>query len=263
MTVRLLPSALLHRDLRPFALPVALLVVWLVLGTWHVVDPRKLPPLSEVAAAVQQQLTQGRIWSGLMASLTRGAIGFAIAVLAGLAAGTLLGLSRWAERLGGPTFNAFRQVAPFAWLPLIGAAFGGGEAAKIAFIAVTAFPTVVINTIEGVRAVSREHVELARVLEIDRLRFVTHIVAPTAAPQILTGLHLGLTTAWLAVIGAEYFLQIAPGVGAILMAGRAGVRMDLVLVGVALTGGVGLGLNLVIVAIEKQLLAWRPSPAKP
>lgn len=262
MTLRI-SSALRRRDLRPFAVPAALLVAWAVLGASHIVDPQKLPPLAQVAASAQELLNQGRIWPGLGASLTRGAIGFAIAVSAALPVGALLGLSRWADRLGGPTFYAFQQVAPFAWLPLIGAAFGGGEAAKIAFIALTAFPIIAINTIEGVRAVSPAHIELARVLEIDRLRFVTHIVAPTAAPQILTGVHLGLTTAWLAVIGAEYFLQIAPGVGAILMAGRAATRIDLVLVGIALAGGVGLGLNVVIVAIERYLLRWQPSSAKP
>lgn len=255
-------SALRRRDLRPLALPAALLVAWVAIGALHAIDPRKLPTLSQVAITLRDQTAQGRVLTGLAASLLRGAIGFAIALSAGLATGVLLGLSRWANRIGGPTFHAARQVAPFAWLPLLGAAFGGGEPPKIAFIAVTAFPFIAVSTCEGVRAVSRGHAELARVLEIDRRHFFTHIVAPTAAPQILAGAQLGLTAAWMAVIGAEYFLEVAPGIGAILMQGRASGRMELVLIGIGLTGAVGLGLNLAFGAVERWLLRWRPPPAK-
>lgn len=251
----------LKRNLRPFVLPVALILLWLLVGVTHAIDPQKLPPLPTVLQTAQAQLAQGKVLWALVASLERGAIGFTIALVGGLAIGALLGLSGWANRLGGPTFNAFRQVAPFAWIPLLGAVFGVGEPPKIAFIAVAAFPPIVLNTINGVRAIAREHLELARVLGIDRLHFLTHILAPSAAPQVLTGIHLGLTTAWLAVIGAEYFLEAAPGLGAILLEGRASTRMDLVLIGLALTGAVGLSLNVIVLAIERSVLRWRPSPA--
>jgi sulfonate transport system permease protein len=250
-----------RRDLRPLALPAALLVAWVAVSAAHLVDHRKLPALTEVAATLREEFIQGRLVSAVLGSLTRGAIGFSIALVVGLTLGTVLGLSRWADRVGGSTFHAFRQVAPFAWLPLIGAAFGAGEPPKIAFIAVTALPFVVLNTVEGVRSVSRQHVELARVLEIDRLRFLTHIVAPSAAQQILTGVHLGLTTAWLGVIGAEFFLQTTPGVGATLLEGRASGNMELVLLGIFLTGAIGLALNVVTLAVERYLLRWRPAVA--
>jgi sulfonate transport system permease protein len=173
--------------------------------------------------------------------------------------GAVLGASRWASRLAGPSFHAYRQVAVFAWIPLISAWFGGGESTKVAFIAVAAVSPVVVNTIEGVRAVAREHVELARVLEIGRLRFATRILFPSAAPQILTGLHLSLITAWVATFGSEFFLQIAPGASRILIEGRALGRMDLVLVGIAVNGLIGFGLNTAIVLVERRVLRWRPA----
>lgn len=258
MTAEYTP-ALRRRDLRPLALPLALLLAWAASGALHAIDARKLPPISLVAAALRDLLGQGRIFPALGWSLLRGAAGFGVALALGLLTGALLGLSRWADRLGGPTFHALRQVAPFAWLPLIGAAFGGGEPSKVAFIAATAYPFIAVNTCEGVRAVSKGHVELARVLEIDRRHYFTRIVAASAAPQVLAGAQLGLTAAWLGVIGAEYFLEVAPGIGSILMQGRASGRMELVLVGVFLTGAVGLLLNSAASSLERTVLRWRPA----
>jgi sulfonate transport system permease protein len=247
-----------RRDLRPLALPLALLLAWWIGGALHAIDPRKLPPIPVVASALVELVAQDRVFAALGGSVLRGAAGFGFALALGLVSGALLGLSRWADRVCGPTLHALRQVAPFAWLPLIGAAFGGGEASKVAFIAVTAYPFIAVNTCEGVRALSKEHVELARVLEIDRLRFFSHVVAPSAAPQVLAGAQLGLIAAWLAVIGAEYFLEVAPGIGSILTQGRASGRMELVLLGIFLTGAVGLLLSLGVTAVERALLRWRP-----
>lgn len=253
-------SALRRHDLRPLAAPVVLLLAWAAVGRLHAVDPLKLPTIPAVAAALRDLLAQGKIFGGLQASLLRAAAGFGVALAAGVATGALLGLSRWADRIGGPTFHAARQVAPFAWLPLIGAAFGTGEAPKIAFVAVTAYPFVAVSACQGVRALSRDHVELARILEIGRWRFCTHLLAPAAAPDLLAGTRVALATAWMAVIGAEFFLAVAPGVGAILMQGRMSTRMDLVLIGVGLAGLVGLLLDRAFGLVERALLRWRPPP---
>lgn len=251
-----------RHDLRPLALPLVLLLAWAALGALHAVDPRKLPTIPAVAAVLRDLFAQGKILGGLRASLLRGAAGFGVALAAGVATGALLGLSRWADRIGGPTFHAARQVAPFAWLPLIGAAFGGGEAPKIAFVAVTAYPFVAVSACQGVRALSRDHVELARVLEIDRWRFCTHLLAPAAAPDLLAGARVALAMSWMAVIGAEFFLEVAPGIGAILLQGRMSTRMDLVLIGVGLAGLVGLVLDRAFGVAERALLRWRPPPCR-
>jgi sulfonate transport system permease protein len=61
------------------------------------------------------------------------------------------------------------------------------------------------------------------------------------------------------VIGAEFFMSVAPGIGGILTAGRATMRMEVVLVAIGLTGGVGLLLNLVVFGLEQIFLRWRPT----
>jgi len=247
------------RGFRGAALPLALLAFWTLALSRGWANRQLLPSPWTVLQTVRHSLADAWFWTGLGHSLARMATGFLIASTIGLLFGVLLGASRWGARLAGPGFHAFRQVAPFAWIPLISAWFGVGESTKVAFITLAAFPAMVINAIEGVQAVTRQHRELARVLEISRWRFITGVIVPTAMPQIFTGIHLTLVVAWLATVGAEYFLQIGPGVAGILIEGRALVRMDLVLFGIAVIGLVGFALNLTVRHLEALVLRWRPA----
>lgn len=247
---------------RAAVLPVALLFAWWLAARLAHVDPNLLPAPRAVVEAAREHLGQAEYWAGVAASLSRTFAGFGIAAVVGVTLGTLLGVSRLAGRVVGPSFHAWRQVAPFAWIPLISAWFGGGDGCKIAFIAVASVAPVIFNTVVGVRSVSAEHVELARVLELPRARVITGIVIPSAAPQILTGLHLALVTSWLATFGSEFFLQITQGVGSVLIEGRSLGRMDLVLVGIAVIGAIGFGLNAAMALVQRRVLRWRPSHAE-
>jgi sulfonate transport system permease protein len=245
--------------LRAAALPATLLAAWITVARLAIVDPVLLPSPGIVLNTGQELLSGAGFLVAVGASLSRTFAGYAIAVGAGVAIGLLLGLSRRAERLIGPTFHAWRQVAIFAWIPLISAWVGGDDACKIAFIAVAAVAPVIFNTFVGVRSLPSELRELARVLEVGRVRFLFCVVLPSAMPQILVGLQLALVTAWLATFGSEFFLQIGPGVGNILIEGRALGRMDMVIVGIAVIGAIGFGLNAGIRLVERRVLRWRPS----
>ena len=54
------------------------------------------------------------------------------------------------------------------------------------------------------------------------------------------GLRLGLIYAWLGTIGAEYLFTTTDGIGSMMMDARDLFRMDLVILGMAVIGGVGL-----------------------
>jgi sulfonate transport system permease protein len=244
---------------RAAVLPALLLAGWFASTRLGRLDPNLVPSPGTVLETARAHVTGPRFWSAIAASLARTFAGFGIAGTLGIAAGVALGVSRVANRLVGPTFHAWRQVAVFAWIPLISAWFGGGDGCKVAFIAVASIAPVTFNTFVGVRSVQPEHVELARSLEVGRARFFLRVLAPSAAPQILTGLHLSLVTAWLATFGAEFFLQITEGVGSILIEGRSLGRMDLVLVGIGVIGAVGIGLNAAMAALERRVLRWRPA----
>jgi sulfonate transport system permease protein len=246
-----------RRALRGTVLPLVLLTVWQVASSTGAVDPRILPPLETVAATALGQLADGRLLGDLGASLARDLTGLSIGVTAGLILGTLLGLSRVADRLLSPSFDALKQIAVFAWIPLISMWFGIGETAKVAFIAVAAFTPIVVNTCEVVRGASRQLVEVGAMLTFSRAQLVTRVFLPSAIPSVVTGIHLALIFSWLATVGAEYFMTVGPGIGGLITEGRERFHMDLVMLGVLVLGTVGWLLNKLATLAETRLVRWR------
>lgn len=245
------------RAVRGAVLPLALLLAWQGAHELALLDPRLLPSPVQVLGRLLTDAIGGELWLHLGASLARDLAGFALGSAAGLAVGLLLGLWRGFGRLVGPSFNAWKQVAVFAWIPLISVWFGVGEAAKLAFIALAAFTPVVVNTWDGVRAIDTRHLEVARVLTFTPFQTVVRLVVPAALPAIFAGLHLALIYAWLATVGAEYFMTVAPGIGGMMNEGRELFHMDVVLVGILVLGAVGYALNRGAAALESRLLRWR------
>lgn len=250
-------SIIVPRALRGWVLPVLLVVVWWAAVRFGWSQSPLLVPVEKVVATGWEQISSGKVFAALGASLKRDLIGFAIGSSAGLAVGALLGLSRLAEKLIGPSFHTLKQISLFAWIPLLSVWFGLGDAAKVAFLSLAAFFPVVLNTFEGIRSVPAELIEVARVLRFTRWQLLRKVILPAAAPSIFAGIHLALIYAWLATLGAEYLLVSGEGIGNLLIDGREHFWMDLVLFGVLVVGLVGFALNWIATCIEHRALAWR------
>lgn len=255
--MRFLPP-LPDTDLRGAVLPLALLALWYLVTALQLVNTKLIVPPAAVIDAGWQVIKSGQLLAGLQASLVRDLSGFVAGSSAGILFGLLLGVSRWAEQLVGPTFHTLKQISLFAWLPLLSTWLGTGESAKILFIALSAFYPVALGTFEGVRSVTRAQLEVARVLGFTRAQRAWRLILPAAAPQIATGLHLALLYAWLATIGAEYLLGAsAQGIGNVVIRGKAAFHVELIIVGMLLIGLVGMTLNRLASLIEARVLHWR------
>jgi len=234
-------------------LPILLLVVWQVASVSGFADRNFLPPLQDLVTRLADEAREGTLATDLAFSLLRDLAGFAVGSALGVGAGLLLGFSPLLARIAGPSLLVHRQIALFAWVPLISVWFGSGEIGKVAFIAFAAFQPNVINAWQGVAAIPTTQVELARVLTFRRLDFIRFIALPGALPAIFTGLHAGLIYAWQATIAAELFMVIAPGLGGRLMEGRQLFQMDLVLVTIVLMGVIGIAFNKLAAVVERRL----------
>ncbi len=245
-------------DWRGWVLPLAFIALWVTATQLHWVNTKLIVPPLGVLKTAWQELQQASLYEGVALSLWRDLSGFAIGAIAGVAVGTLIGVSRLADKLIGPTFHTLRQISLFAWLPLLSAILGTGDSAKILFIAFSTFYPVVLGTLEGVKGVSQAHAEVARVYQFSAWQTLRRLVWPSAAPQILGGLRLGLLYAWLATIGAEFLLvNDGHGIGNIVFKGRNSFNVELILFGMVAIGVVGLVFNRLASLAEQRLLRWR------
>jgi sulfonate transport system permease protein len=242
---------------RASALPLALLLAWEASAHLGLVDPHFLPPIETVLQRGLVEASQGQLLESLGASLGRDLTGFAIGSVIGIAGGLLLGFSILVRKLFGPILRVHRQIALFAWVPLIAVWFGAGETGKIAFIALASFQPNLINSWNGVAQIPHRYRELAAVLTFSRFDYLRFVALPAALPAIFTGLQAGLIYAWQATIGAELFMTIAPGIGGVMMQGRQLFQMDLVLLTILLLGLIGAGFNTLAALSETHLLRRR------
>ncbi|ERF83539.1 MAG: hypothetical protein C207_03266 [Bradyrhizobium sp. DFCI-1] len=247
---------------RGLVLPIGLLLTWEVASHSGLVNRQFLPPLEHVGATAWQELASGELLEALAASLRRDLLGFVFGSGAGVLIGLLLGLSTIADRVVMTWFNGLKQIALLAWIPLISLWFGFDEMAKIVFIGLAAAIPVILNLVEGIHATSRKLVEVGEVFRFNRVQFILYVYLPAAMPSLLTGLHLALIYAWLATIGAEYFMAAGPGIGGLIIAGRERFDMDLVMLGILVVGSVGFLVDRGASWLERRLIPWRAASAR-
>lgn len=242
---------------RGLVLPLLLLAAWEAGSHSGLFNPQFLPPLEKVGRVAWHELVGGELAYALAASLKRDLLGFSLGAGIGLVVGLLLGLSSIVDRIFMTWFNGLKQIALLAWIPLISLWFGFDEAAKVVFIALAAAIPVILNTVEGVRSTSTKLREVGEVFRFSSLQLVWSLYLPAATPSVLTGLHLGLIYAWLATIGAEYFMAAGPGIGGVIISGRERFEMALVMLGIVVVGLVGFAVDRSASWIEHRVVRWR------
>jgi sulfonate transport system permease protein len=235
---------------RGWVIPAVALLSWWFVSRHVVAGHGMMTSPAQVLHTAIDQARTGALWRALSASLARELTGFTLGASLGLVLGALLGVSPFANRLIGPSFNA--------WIPLISVWFGLGDVAKVVFLSLAALVPVVAHTSDGIRAVSPALLDVARVFRYSKLQTVRQVVLPAALPSIFTGIYLALIYSWLATLGAEYLLVAGSGIGNTLVDGSEQFRMDLVVFGVSVIGITGWALNALARAIQQR---WFRDPA--
>ncbi|WP_434519429.1 ABC transporter permease [Pseudomonas sp. NFX1] len=236
--------------------PVALLALWALLANAGLFPANLLIPPLEVWHSFTDLLATGELQQHLTGSLSRLALGFGVGALAGLAFGTALALSKTVEAYCAPLFHTLRQIPSIALIPMFVLLFGVDETFKIVIVAKTAFFPVALATCEGVRAIPRSHFEVAAVYRLRWTTLVGLIALPAAVPAIVTGVRVALTRAWVVLVACE-LLAADSGLGQMIEMGRQMLRIDVVMVGVVITGVIGFTLDFGLRRVERRFTRWQ------
>ncbi|HEX9022891.1 MAG TPA: ABC transporter permease [Geobacteraceae bacterium] len=235
-------------------------MVWQAASNLGYIKPLILPPPSQVAITFWELLKSGAMARNVGISVLRVLEGFGIASVLGLGLGIAIGLSRTLDRMSDLIIQVVKPIPPIAWIPLAILWFGIGEESKVYIIFLGAFFPIIINTIDGIRQTDYKLVEVARILEVPRRRFVRQVVIPGAFPAIMTGLRVGLMVAWMCVVAAE-LIAAESGIGYLIMDARQLSQSDVVLVGMITIGIIGKGMDSIIRRLERRLISWKVSYA--
>lgn len=234
-------------------LPVALVATWWVLSA----DSESLffPPLQDIVGEVRRVFLSAEAEQNLLPSLGHLFAGFALASVAGVLLGVLLGVNRWVRAAVEPLVHFLRALPPPALLPFAIIAFGIGSTMKIWVIAFTAFFPVLLNTMDGVRGRDPMTLDVARAYRVPRGVRFTSIVLPAAMPQIFAGLRVGLQTSLLLMVVSELVASTG-GIGFVILQSQQLFATSTMWAGIVVLGVLGYVLNALFGLAERRALRW-------
>ncbi len=240
----------------PWILPAVIVVLWWGSVGLGIFEAYQLPPPPVVLDAAVGMWRRGLLQLDLIATIVRVVEGFAIGSVVAILLGTLTGLSRRTDQIFEPTLQALRTVPTLAWAPLLLLWLGIDESPKISLVAIGAFFPVYVNLVAGIKGVDRKLVEVARVFDLGPFAIARRVVLPAAVPDLITGLRLGATQAWLFVVVAEFF-GASQGLGFRLTDSQQSTRVDLMFVAIVALAILGKLTDSAIRAVERRAISWR------
>ena len=241
------------RVLLGLLVPVALLALWWGTTAAGLVPPYQLPGPVAVWDAAVDLVERGQLWHHVAISTQRVLIGFALGAAAGLAVGSLVGLSRLGDLLLAPTLGAIRAVPSLAWVPLLILWLKIGEESKITLIAIGAFFPVYTTIAAALRHVDPHLVEAGRAFGLRGLRLLTTVQLPAVLPSLVAGLRLALAQSWLFLVAAE-LIASSMGLGFLLNDSQQNGRVDRILLAIVLLAVLGKLTDALIGLAERRLL---------
>ncbi|MDO9596981.1 MAG: nitrate ABC transporter permease [Azoarcus sp.] len=185
------------------------------------------------------------IGTQLAFSIGRVLLGFSLAALVAVPLGFVIGMSPLIYKALDPFIQVLKPISPLAWMPLALYTIKDSDISAIFVIFICSLWPMLVNTAFGVANVRRDWLNVARTLEVSRLRTAFQVILPAAAPTIMTGMRISVGIAWLVIVAAEmlvggtgigYFvwnewnnLSIANIISAILLIGLVGMLLDTLL----------------------------------
>jgi ABC-type nitrate/sulfonate/bicarbonate transport system permease component len=234
-------------------LPVVLFAAWYLLSAGS--ESFYAPPLSTILESFGKTWTLDRLGTDVVPSLLRLVAGYALAAVIGVAVGVTVGLNRRVRATVEPVLEFFRAIPPPVLVPVIMLFAGIGNGMKIIVIVFGCVWPVLLNTVEGVRAVDSVQIDTAKAYGISGPARLGRVILPAASPQIAAGLRQALSIAIILMVISEMFAA-SNGLGFTIVQFQRSFAIPEMWSGIILLGLLGFGLSLLFRLAEGRALRW-------
>lgn len=216
-----------------------------------------LPTVTEIVAAFGSRLGTQNYWLDLGQSLIRILTGFALAAVAGVVTGILLGRSGKFANVFGPLTELARPIPAIAIVPVAILLFPTDEAGIVFITFLAAYFPIMVSTRHAVRALPTLWEDSVRTLGGNRWDVITRVVLPGILPGVFGGLSVGIGVAWICVISAE-MISGRLGVGYRTWQAYTVLAYPDVFVGIITIGILGFATSAAVELIGRRVTRWLP-----
>ena len=247
-------AAILNRAL-PFAFIGAVLLAWEAAarsGKW---SPLLFPSLSRIWNELVLFFTKTEMLSETLLTLERALGGFALAAVAGILLGIVMGRSRMVGALLDPLFSGTYAVPKLALFPIFIFVFGIGSLSKVALVFLECLYPIVVMTYAGAREVQEKLLWSARNMGASRAAILRRVVIPATTPFIFAGFRVAVPVAMIVVVITE-MISSADGLGYQVIYAMASLKTDRMLAVVVVIAALGWLLDKAVVLARDRLIYW-------
>ena len=201
----------------------------------------------------------------VLLSLKTAFVGVGLAMVVAIPIGIICGLSNTIFSMVNPMIQVLKPVSPLAWFPVVyllcnTAVSNNGPVSKsflvaALVVALCSLWPALINTANGVANVERDHLNVAKVLNLNFFEKVWRIILPASLPSIFTGIRLSLGIGWMVLIAAE-MMAVSPGLGSFIWdwyQSSNETSLSYLMLAVVVIGFIGFLLDRIMIAIQRIL----------
>ncbi|MEV6165883.1 ABC transporter permease [Streptomyces sp. NPDC052052] len=254
-------QVLLNKVLPPVLAVALVIVVWQLLVEAQVTDDYKLPSPAAVWDSASDMWLKGTLLEVVWTSISRGLLGFLLAVAIGTPLGLLVARVKPVRAAIGPILSGLQSLPSVAWVAPAVIWLGLNDRMMYAVILLGAVPSVANGLVSGVDQVPPLFLRAGRTLGATGLRGTWHIVLPAALPGYLAGLKQGWAFSWRSLMAAEIIASspdLGLGLGQLLENGRNNADMPGIFLAIILILFVGIAIDLLIFSpLERWVLRSR------
>lgn len=229
-------------NLLGLATMAALVALWEVAVRSGALDFQFLPAPSRVADAFGSLIASGGLSGPVVHTLRSTLVGWALAAGVGVGLGVWLGLSDAAWRYSMTSIEFMRAIPPISLVPVSLLVFGFSLRMELVVIVYASAWTVLVNTIDGVRNVPAELLDVGRMLRMSTLTTIRKLILPSALPSIVVGLRLALSLSLVLAVVAE-MIGNPSGLGNAVVRSQQALQPEQMFAYVVTIGILGVTLN--------------------
>ena len=231
------------------------------LAFWHYSSGRLIDTLlisspEAVFARLWRWTIDGTLWTNLSITLEATAFGFIIGCASGFGLGLLFGRFNMLAEVFDPYITAIYSIPKIALAPLFIIWFGIGIESKVAVSAAIVFFVIFLNTYSGVREVNPLYVNVTRIMGGGEASVLRHVIVPSAASWVITGLKVSVPYALVGTVIGE-FMSSNQGIGFLISQATGLFNTASVYAGIIVLAVVGAIINTALKYFEAWVLRWR------
>jgi ABC-type nitrate/sulfonate/bicarbonate transport system permease component len=249
----------LSLDTRTGIWTVRIATLVLLLAAWQVyadgVSRALFAPPTEIAESFLDLIDDGRLLDAIVTSMGSMLIGFALAIVVGVAIGVAMGRFRVLEYVLDPYVSFLYALPSIALIPLLVIWFGIDGTLRVVLVFLAAVFPIVINTMVGVKQVDRELIDVARVNCATERQIMRSVILPGSIPFIFAGIQVALAQALVGVVVAE-MTAVVTGLGGLIVRFSQFFQTASLFVPILAVMALSILLTALLRLLQKRLAPW-------